>query len=195
MKTNLLCTLAVAAGMLAGVSSVASVASAQTSSSVENVRGVVSDVRPIYTTYVRKIPHTEKVCRDERIPVYSDSRRGDDGDELEGLIVGGLVGSAIGNELSDSDGAGTAGAVVGALLGRQAARDSNRRSRTPLGYREETICQDITRVREERVEEVSGYNLEVVVDGRSISIKTDARKSFEEGDNIRLSRKTSYSLR
>ena len=170
-------------------------ASAQTATNVDNVRGVVSDVRPIYTSYVRKIPTTEQVCRDERIPVYSDRGASSDDGELEGLIIGGLIGSAIGNEVSDSDGAGTAGAVVGALIGRQSARDNNRARRAPIGYREETVCQDVTRVREERVEEISGYNLEVQVDGRSVSLKVDARKAFEEGDTIRLSRRTSYSIR
>ena len=54
------------------------------------------------------------------VPVYEKKSGGDD---IGGLIVGGLIGSAIGNKLSDSNGAGAAGAVAGALLGREASKN------------------------------------------------------------------------
>lgn len=194
MKTKLMTLMSLVLGLAVAVPQ--SVL-AQTSTRVEGVHGIVNDVQPIYSTYVKKTPITEKICQTEEVPVFS-GRGGDDGggDELGGLIVGGLIGSAIGNEVSDDDGAGTAGAVVGALLGRQAARENNRnRPGAIVGYRQQDVCRDVTRVREERIEEVTGYELDVIVGGESVAIKTDARRQYKEGDTIRLNRRTSYSLR
>ena len=193
MKPNLV-TLATGLILVFGI---AQPVLGQTSTSVENVHGIVDGVQPIYSTYVQKTPITETVCHTEELPVYS-GRGGDDGgdDELGGLIVGGLIGSAIGNEVSDKDGAGTAGAVVGALLGRQAAIDNKRNQPgAVVGYRQQDVCRDVTRVKEERIQELTGYELDVSVGETSISLKTDARRPYKQGDTIRLNRRTSYSLR
>ena len=192
MKTN---PIALVLGLVL-VASFSVPAVAQTATNIENVHGIVNEVSPIYSTYVQKTPITEQICHEEEIPVYSNSGGDSDDGELEGLIIGGLVGSAIGNKVSDDDGGGTAGAVVGALLGREAARENNRNRRQSIvGYRLQNVCKDVTRVREERIEEVTGYELDVIVAGQSISIKTDGRRHFEKGDTIRLTRRTSYSLR
>lgn len=165
------------------------------SADAEDVRGVVSHVQPIYITQWQKTPIREQICRTEQVPIFSGrraSRHG--GEELEGLIAGGLVGSAIGNAVSDKPGAGTAGAVVGALIGRQQAEDRHGyKPGSVIGYRQQQVCRnEVTRVLEESVEKLVGYELDVAVDGETISVKTDARHQYQSGDTIRLSRSTRY---
>ena len=167
--------------------------------SSDYVHGVVRSAEPIYVTQVQKTPIREQVCRSETVPVFSQpgsggSRKGDDHEELEGLIAGGLVGSVIGNAVSDEPGAGTAGAVVGALIGRQQAEE--RQDYTPgviTSYRQQEVCRhEVTKVLEQPVEKLTGYKLDILVDGETITIKTDAGHQYQEGDTIRLSQPTDY---
>ena len=179
--------------LIAGLVLLAGVAAA--SSDRNYVEGVVNEVQPIYTTHIQQTPIREKICHTEDVPVFSrHSNYGDDHEELEGLIAGGLVGSAIGNAVSDKPGAGTAGAVVGALIGRQQAEDRQRHKPGVItGYRQQNVCRyQVTRVDERTVEKLTGYELDVLVDGETISITTDASTHFETGDSIRLSHHTDY---
>ena len=86
---------------------------------VETVLGTVTQSDPIRSSYVRKTPKDERVCRTEDVPIYGESQSGQS--DLGAMIVGGLIGSAIGNKLSDNEGAGAAGTVAGAILGREHA--------------------------------------------------------------------------
>ena len=150
--------------------------------------GKVKSVEVLTSTYIRKTPVEEKVCTVEDVPIYEESKGGD---ELGGLIIGGLLGSAVGNQLSGADGAGTVGAVTGALIGREHAKNSKTNGKI-VGYRQQESCRIDKRVREERVEEVTGYRLTINVDGEIVTLKSST--SYDSGDDIKISRKTTYSL-
>ena len=90
---------------------------------VRTVIGNVSGVEVLTSTYIRKTPIEEKVCVTEEVPIYEEAQGGD---ELGGLIIGGLLGAAVGNSVSGADGAGTAGAVAGALIGRDQAKKTKK---------------------------------------------------------------------
>ena len=156
--------------------------------SVKTIIGDVSGVEVLTTTYVRKTPVEEKVCITEEVPIYEET---EGGDELGGLIIGGLLGAAVGNSVSGSDGAGTAGAVAGALIGRDHAKKTKKAGKI-VGYRQQDVCEIQKRVREERIEEITGYRLNIDVDGETISLKT--KRSYDVGDEIRIRRQTTYSL-
>ena len=121
-------------------------------------------------------------------PIYEESKGGD---ELGGLIIGGLLGSAVGNQISGADGAGTVGAVTGALIGREHAKNKKTNGKI-IGYRQEETCRIEKRVREERIEEVTGYRLTINVDGEIVTLKSSS--SYDQGDEIKIRRKTTYSL-
>ncbi|MAJ34830.1 MAG: hypothetical protein CBC12_03460, partial [Candidatus Puniceispirillum sp. TMED52] len=62
-----------------------------------------------------------------------------------------------------------------------------------IGYRQENICENITTVRDERIETISGYRLNVTVEGKKITVDTPT--PYNSGDMIVLTRKITYSLR
>lgn len=150
--------------------------------------GKVKDVEILTSTYIRKTPVEEKICSVEDVPIYEESKGGD---ELGGLIIGGLLGSAVGNQISGADGAGTVGAVTGALIGREHAKNKKTNGKV-IGYRQEETCRIEKRVREERIEEVTGYRLTINVDGEIVTLKSSS--SYDQGDEIKIRRKTTYSL-
>ena len=150
--------------------------------------GNVKNVEILTSTYIRKTPVEEKVCTVEDVPIYEESKGGD---ELGGLIIGGLLGSAVGNQISGADGAGTVGAVTGALIGREHAKNKKTTGKV-IGYRQEETCRIEKRVREERIEEVTGYRLTINVDGEIVTLKSSS--SYDQGDEIKIRRKTTYSL-
>lgn len=150
--------------------------------------GKVKNVEILTSTYIRKTPVEEKICSVEDVPIYEESKGGD---ELGGLIIGGLLGSAVGNQISGADGAGTVGAVTGALIGREHAKNKKTNGKI-IGYRQEETCRIEKRVREERIEEVTGYRLIINVDGEIVTLKSSS--SYDQGDEIKIRRKTTYSL-
>ena len=150
--------------------------------------GKVKNVEILTSTYIRKTPVEEKICSVEDVPIYEESKGGD---ELGGLIIGGLLGSAVGNQISGADGAGTVGAVTGALIGREHAKNKKTTGKV-IGYRQEETCRIEKRVREERIEEVTGYRLTINVDGEIVTLKSSS--SYDQGDGIKIRRKTTYSL-
>ena len=155
---------------------------------VRTIIGTVSGVEVLTKTYVRKTPVEETICTTEEVPIYEETQGGD---ELGGLIIGGLLGAAVGNSVSGADGAGTAGAVAGALIGRDQAKKTKKAGKI-VGYRQQDVCEVQKRVREERIEEITGYRLNIDVDGDTISLKT--KRSHDVGDDIEIRRQTTYSL-
>lgn len=166
-------------------------AMAASTTSVDTISGRVNYVDTLTSSYVQQTPVTERVCRVQDVPIYAQG--GNQSDELGSMIIGGLIGSAVGNGLTSKDGAGTAGAVAGALIGRNAAQQQNAANQRIIGYRQENLCENITTVRDERVETITGYRLNVTVDGKRITVDTNT--PYNSGDTIILTRKTTYSLR
>ena len=182
---NILKTCMIAAAMAAPLSVMAA-----STTRIDTVTGRVNYVDTITSSYVQQTPITERVCRSQDVPIYSQAKQTD---ELGSMIVGGLIGSAVGNGLTSKDGAGTVGAVAGALIGRDAAKKQNSNSQRIIGYRQENICENITTIRDERIETISGYRLNVTVEGKKVTV--DSPTPYNSGDLIVLTRKTTYSLR
>ena len=155
---------------------------------IKTVIGTVENVDVLTSSYIRKTPTEEKVCHTEEIPVYDE---GESGDELGGMIIGGLIGSAVGNAVTGKDGAGTIGAVTGALIGREHAKSHKKQGKI-VGYRQQDVCEIKQVVREERIEEITGYRLSIDVGGEVITLKTS--RSYDQGDTINIRMKTTYSI-
>ncbi|MGC6484094.1 MAG: hypothetical protein ACON4P_00335 [Candidatus Puniceispirillales bacterium] len=155
---------------------------------IKTVVGTVESVDVLTSSYIRKTPTEEKVCHTEEVPVYAE---GEEGDEIGGLIIGGLIGSAVGNAVTKSDGAGTFGAVTGALIGREHAKSKTKQGKI-VGYRQQDVCEIKKIVREERIEEITGYRLSIDIGGDVISLKSS--RSYDQGDEINVRMKTTYSL-
>ncbi|MGC6517235.1 MAG: hypothetical protein ACON49_04335 [Candidatus Puniceispirillaceae bacterium] len=155
----------------------------------ESVLGTVTRVDVLTSNIIRKTPTDERVCNVQDVPVYEE--KGGSGDDIGGLIVGGLIGSAIGNKLSDQNGAGAAGAVAGALLGREASK--NKGGKEIVGYRREEICQVNRVIVEETVERIDGYRLEIEVDNRIITL--ESKREYETGQRVEVAKRTTYGLK
>lgn len=154
----------------------------------ESVLGTVTRVDVLTSNIIRKTPTDERVCSVQDVPIYEETKSGEG--NLGGLIVGGLIGSAIGNKLSDANGGGAAGAVAGALLGHEASKKG---SKDVVGYRREEVCKIQRVVLEESVERIDGYRMEVEIDNRIVTL--ESKRSYENGQRVEISKRTTYSLK
>ena len=157
---------------------------------VETVLGTVTKSDPIRSSYVRKTPKDERVCRTEDVPIYGESQSGQS--DLGAMIVGGLIGSAIGNKLSDNEGAGAAGTVAGAILGREHAKNSTGKGEI-VGYRQQNVCETRTIMTEQTVEEITGYRNKIEIDNKIIMLKSE--HPLAPNERVEIMRQTTYSLR
>ena len=160
--TKLTCKMTVATLLLYGL-----ITSATADTRVDTVVGTVVDTITLDIDLCPKTPTDQAVAaprmyqymlKKGRIRTWIDDYRG-------------LIGSAIGNKMSDNDGAGAAGTVAGALIGREHAKNNPENSRI-VGYRQQEVCSTNTVMREERINEVTGYRNHIEVDGQVIEIQT-----------------------
>ena len=158
---------------------------------IRTMTGTVNNVEILTSTYIRKTPVSERVCKIEDVPIYGQNQNSGEDTELGSMIIGGLIGSAVGNQLTDADGAGTFGAVTGAILGREHNKNKQKSSNI-VGYRQEEVCTIEKSTREERVEEVTGYRLTIDVDDEVVTLKSSQR--YDVGDLINIRTRTTYSL-
>ena len=158
---------------------------------IRTMTGTVNNVEILTSTYIRKTPVSERVCKIEDVPIYGQKQNSGEDTELGSMIIGGLIGSAVGNQLTDADGAGTFGAVTGAILGREHNKNKQKSSNI-VGYRQEEVCTIEKSTREERVEEVTGYRLTIDVNDEVVTLKSSQR--YDVGDLINIRTRTTYSL-
>jgi uncharacterized protein YcfJ len=158
---------------------------------IRTMTGTVNNVEILTSTYIRKTPVSERVCKIEDVPIYGQNQNSGKDTELGSMIIGGLIGSAVGNQLTDADGAGTFGAVTGAILGREHNKNKQKSSNI-VGYRQEEVCTIEKSTREERVEEVTGYRLTIDVNDEVVTLKSSQR--YDVGDLINIRTRTTYSL-
>jgi len=154
---------------------------------IETVLGTITSVTPLTTNIVRETPKTERICTEEKVPIYA---KGSNDGELGGLIIGGLIGSAVGNKLSDSNGAGAAGAVAGALLGREQSKKNKGKI---VGYEQQTVCSENQILVSETIERVTGYRLKIEADDRILQVEVPDNRKV--GERVELRKEISYSLR
>ena len=157
---------------------------------VETVLGTVTKSDPIRSSYVRKTPKDERVCRTEDVPIYGESKSGQS--DLGAMIVGGLIGSAIGNKLSDNEGAGAAGTVAGAILGREHAKNTTGQGEV-VGYRQQNICETRTIMTEQTIEEITGYRNTIEIDNKIIML--ESARPLAPNERVEITRQVTYSLR
>ena len=171
--------------------SITMVASAATNA--DRVTGTVEDISPIISSHIQKTPIRETVCHTEEVPVYRRVRQNNDGHTIGGVIIGGVLGSVIGNKVSDDKGAGAVGAVAGALLGHEVTRNRTSSREQIVSYRQRDVCEEITTLHEERIETIKGYKLSVLVDDEVIAL--ESKRKYQIGDDIRVNRRITYSIR
>ena len=156
---------------------------------VETVVGTVVDTITLTSTYVRKTPSDQRICRTEDVPIYAQQ---DESSDLGSMIIGGLIGSAVGNKMSNNNGAGAAGTFAGALIGREHAKKNPKNGRV-IGYKQQELCTVSTVMVEENISEISGYRNHIEVDGKII--KLESKSPLTVGARVEVVRSTNYSLR
>ncbi|MGB1962061.1 MAG: hypothetical protein ACPHUB_06310 [Candidatus Puniceispirillaceae bacterium] len=174
----------------AAILCVAMLGTATAETRVETVLGTVTKSDPIRSSYVRKTPKDERVCRTEDVPIYGESKSGQS--DLGAMIVGGLIGSAIGNKLSDNEGAGAAGTVAGAILGREHAKNTIGQGEV-VGYRQQNICETRTIMTEQTIEEITGYRNTIEIDNKIIML--ESARPLAPNERVEITRQVTYSLR
>ena len=148
------------------------------------VTGTVSSVEILKTYSEQRVPKNEKTCSIQRVPVNQNAQKfGADN------FIGALIGGAIGNQLG-SGGGKSGSTAIGALIGSEVVR--NEKAEANQNYIEKEVCRVTKVMHTETIEQVSGYRLDIEVDGNIISFTSN--RSYNPGDLITLTKKISYSL-
>ena len=148
--------------------------------------GYVESVEVLKKYVTQNIPKREKVCEIKRVPVQKASR-GFGADNL----IGALIGGAIGNKLGE--GGGKSGSTaIGALIGSEIVRSDKQARADNNQFVEKEVCSIRNITYTETSEQITGYKLNVNVDGQIIEFRSN--KSYNPGDTIGIRKKVSYSL-
>lgn len=143
------------------------------------VTGTVSSVEVLKTYSEQRVPKNEKTCSIQRVPVNQNAQKfGADN------FIGALIGGAIGNQLG-SGGGKSGSTAIGALIGSEVVR--NEKAEANQNYIEKEVCRVTKVMHTETIEQVSGYRLNIEVDGDIISFTSN--RSYNPGDLITLTKK------
>ena len=148
--------------------------------------GYIESVEVLKKYVTENIPKKEKICEIKRVPVQKDSG-GFGADNL----IGALIGGAIGNKLGE--GGGKSGSTaIGALIGSEIVRSDKQAREDNNQFVEKEVCkiQNITYT--ETSEKITGYKLNVNVDGQIVEFRSN--KSYNPGDTISVRKEISYFL-
>ena len=148
--------------------------------------GYVESVEVLKKYVTQNIPKKEKVCEIKRVPVQKTSQ-GFSADNL----IGALIGGAIGNKLGE--GGGKAGSTaIGALIGSEVVRSDKQARAENNQFVEKEICKIQNITYSETSEQITGYKLNVEVDGQIIEFKSN--KSYNPGEIIVIRKEVNYYL-
>ncbi len=148
--------------------------------------GYIQSVEVLKKYITQNIPKKEKVCEIKRVPVQKASR-GFSADNL----IGALIGGAIGNKLGE--GGGKAGSTaIGALIGSEVVRSDKQARAENNQFVEKEVCriQNITYT--ETSEQITGYKLNVEVDGQIVEFRSN--RSYIPGETIAIRKEVNYFL-
>ena len=148
--------------------------------------GYIESVEVLKKYVTENIPKKEKICEIKRVPVQKDSG-GFGADNL----IGALIGGAIGNKLGE--GGGKSGSTaIGALIGSEIVRSDKQAREDNNQFVEKEVCkiQNITYT--ETSEKITGYKLNVNVDGQIVEFRSN--KSYNPGDTRSVRKEISYFL-
>jgi uncharacterized protein YcfJ len=155
-----------------------------TETRIYQVTGSVSSVEVLKTYTTQKIPRNENRCKIQRVPVNQNAQKfGADN------FIGALIGGAIGNQIG-SGGGKSGSTALGALIGSEVVRSDKAAANND--YVEKEVCSIQKVIYTETKEQISGYKINIDVDGETISITSN--KSYNPGQIITLSKKINYSV-
>ena len=155
-----------------------------TETRIYQVTGSVSSVEVLKTYTTQKIPRNENRCEIQRVPMNQNAQKfGADN------FIGALIGGAIGNQIG-SGGGKSGSTALGALIGSEVVRSDKAAANND--YVEKEVCRMQKVIYTETKEQISGYKINIDVDGETISITSN--KSYNPGEIITLSKKITYSV-
>ena len=155
-----------------------------TETRIYQVTGSVSSVEVLKTYTTQKIPRNENRCEIQRVPINQNAQKfGADN------FIGALIGGAIGNQIG-SGGGKSGSTALGALIGSEVVRSDKAAANND--YVEKEVCSMQKVIYTETKEQISGYKINIDVDGETISITSN--KSYNPGEIITLSKKITYSV-
>ena len=155
-----------------------------TETRIYQVTGSVSSVEVLKTYTTQKIPRNENRCKIQRVPINQNAQKfGADN------FIGALIGGAIGNQIG-SGGGKSGSTALGALIGSEVVRSDKAAANND--YVEKEVCRMQKVIYTKTKEQISGYKINIDVDGETISITSN--KSYNPGEIITLSKKITYSV-
>ena len=148
--------------------------------------GYIQSVEVLKKYVTQNIPKKEKVCEIKRVPVQKTSS-GFSADNL----IGALIGGAIGNKLGE--GGGKAGSTaIGALIGSEVVRNDKQARAESNQFVEKEVCRTQNITYTETSEQITGYKLNVEVDGQIVEFRSN--RSYNPGETIAIRKEVNYFL-
>ena len=127
----------------------------------ETIRGLVTQVHPVYTNYTHKTPYQHCYTQQVFVPYNGSS-------SASPAIAGGIVGGIIGNQFGKGDGKAIL-TVAGVWLGSSIGSDMGHSGHSGHGYTK-NVRNCKTRYSESVNTRIRGYNIGVTIpDGNVIS--------------------------
>ena len=148
--------------------------------------GYIESVEVLKKYVTQNIPKKEKICEIKRIPVQKESR-GFGADNLIGALIGGAIGNRFG------EGGGKSGSTaIGAIIGSEIVNKDKQARADNSQFVEKEVCRIRNITYTETSEQITGYKLNINVDGQTIEFRSN--KSYNPGDAISVRKEISYSL-
>ena len=148
--------------------------------------GYIQSVEVLKKFITQNIPKKEKVCEIKRVPVQKTSS-GFSADNL----IGALIGGAIGNKLGE--GGGKAGSTaIGALIGSEVVRSDKQARAENNQFVEKEVCRIKNITYTETSEQITGYKLNVEVDGQIVEFRSN--RSYNPGETVAIRKEVNYFL-
>ena len=148
--------------------------------------GYIESVEVLKKYVTENVPKKEKVCEIKRVPVQKAS-----GGFSADNLIGALIGGAIGNKLGE--GGGKSGSTaIGALIGSEIVRNDKQARADNNQFVEKEVCRIRNITYTETSEQITGYKLNVNIDGQIIEFRSN--KSYNPGDAISVRKEISYFL-